>query len=269
MNIIKLIKGIIKKKEMQKLEPDEKFEYDRDYYGEITIIEGFKFTYMNNFTDKFCNKVYKQIISFISCTITLKNNTKTLLDLIKLMNKIIQSNINNLNYNIIDYEITKDNIIIYLRGNLDFYYCISNYLFNNIITKYIRNNMLAIEPDPLVFMEIETSNEYLENMYNSINNPDKEIDILFIEENIESNKYSPVIGLSIDKNCNKLSLENKNIVVINNRNILYCELNRFTDSELDYLRNNVLYGNKIPTYIHNNITVDEIDFGDVDEIIEG
>lgn len=267
MNIIKWIKGKIKQKEVQNLEPDKDFIYDRNYYGDINITESFKFTYMNNYTDKYYEG-YHQLTSFLSFTITLKNNIKTILDLINLMNTIIDvKDINRLNYKFISYDINKDSIILYLRGDIKLFDSICSRLYNNIITKYIRNNLFVNG----IFKDngyIETPNEYLDNMINSIKNPDKEIDILFIEDNLPTNKLSPVIGLSINKSCDKISLKDKTPLDLNNRNILYCDLENLSYTEIEYLRNNITYGNKIPKYVHNSITIDGIDLNDVDEIIE-
>ena len=159
----------------------------------------------------------------------------------------------------------KDKINIFFRGNINYYIILCSYIHNNIITKYIRNNLFPNE------LNINCPNEYLNNVYNSITYPCKEIDILFIEDNIISNffKYKPVIGLSIDKNCDKINIENKNYMYYNDRIIIYCDITKLSNNELQYIINNVNYGNKILNLIHTSITEDNINIDlDIDEIIK-
>lgn len=262
MNIIKWIKGKIKQREVKNLIPDKDFEFKQNYYGDINILEGFKFTYCNNYTDRYYHE-YKDKISFLSCAITLPNNSKILLDALELMyfHYYYYKITDKYNYNNLYYHIQDEYFTLYLRGNINYYNNLCDLIHNNLITRYIRNNIF-IDDKP-----IETPNEFLNNMYNSITNPDKEIDILFIEDNIEYHKIKPVIGLSLHKNCNNINIQDKIVYEINNRNILYCELDRFTEEEIKYIKNTARHGNKLPENIHININVD-IDFDDIDEIIE-
>lgn len=261
MGIINWIKGKLKQREMRNLLPDEEFQFKENFYGYTNILEGFRFTYCNNYTDKFYT-LHKHKTSFISCMITLPNNIKILndiLDFIFLTGYMRLSD--RYNYDNILYKKDDEYITVYIRGDINYYENICDIIHNNIITRYIRNNIF-VEEKP-----IETPNEYLENMYNSITNPDKEIDILFIEDNIQYHKIKPVIGLSINKNCTKINLDNKITHEMNNRNILYCNIDKFTEEELNYIKNTARHGNKLPESLHISIDTD-IDFDDVDEIIE-
>lgn len=261
MNIFKWIKGKKKQREVRNLIPDKDFEFKQNYYGNTNILEGFKFLYCNNYTDKYCND-HKNKLSFITCAITIPNNQKTLSDTIDLIYLNGYLRFSDLyDYTNLVYRKDDEYITLYIKGNIDYYDNLCDMIHNNIITKYIRNNIF-IDESP-----IETPNEFLENMYNSINNPDKEIDILFIEDNIEYYKIKPVIGLSINKNCERINLENKTVYDINNRKIIYCEIDKFTEEELNYIKKTARHGNKLPESIHLNINIDN-DFNDIDEILE-
>lgn len=265
--IISWFKGKKKQKELQNIEPDKNFTFEENYYGKIEIIEGFQFIYCNNY-----NKIFyedKNNISFISCIVSLPKNDKTIKDLINFINlyiNLIQNKLNNIklnNYNNINININNEKINIFLRGNMNYYIILCSYIYNNIITKYIRNNLFPNE------LNIDCPNEYLNNIYNSITYPCKEIDILFIENNILCKDFNPVIGLSIDKNCNKINIEDKNYIYYNNRIIIYCSIDKLSDEELQYITNNINYGNKLLDLIHIGITEDYVNIDlDIDEIIE-
>lgn len=266
MSLLSWLKGKKKQRQMRKLEPDKDFEFKEDYYG-ITNednIYNFKFVYCNNYTDKLYKLLFKDHLSFISCKITLPNTEKVLRDITKFMNYYINSDLSDtitFKYKNFYLEIDYNYINIYLRGDLSFYVEIRDNIHNNIITKFIVNNIF---PD---FIAIETPNEFLGNIYNSINCPSKPIDILFIEDSIECKHFKPVIGLSI-KDDDKYNIPKEcQVLSLNNRNIIYIEIDKLSNSELDYIVNNVNHGNKLLELVHKDIGNDDID-SDIDEIIE-
>lgn len=264
MSIKSFIKGKLKQREVKKLEPDENFEFEKEFYGESNIIEGFNFIYCNNYTDKFYNSkdMDRQFLSYISCVISLPNELKIIKDLVAFSNSIFDNNIPValFDYRRIHFKITKTNIQLYLRGDYLFYNDICKRIHNNIFTKYIRNNLFIDD----IF--IDTPNEYLNNMYSSITNPSKEIDILFIENNIQCESFKPVIGLSIDQYDSHIKINDKRHFPLNNRNIVYFEIDKLTEDELSYLINNVKYGDKLLELVHKYKTND--DYSDIDEIID-
>lgn len=261
MKLKSWLKGKKKQIEIRKLSPDNEFEFEKNYYGVSENINGFKFIYCNNYTDKLYVS-NKNILSFLSCIISLPNTTKILQDLINFINTYTYLDIhNNLQYRSTYIVMGTDKIDMYLRGNLHFYSEICNNIHNNIITRYIRNNIFPNE------LSIETPNEFLNNIYNSITNPNKEIDILFIEDNLLCKSFSPVIGLSISKNCDKINIDNYLYSIVNNRYIIYCELKDLIKEDLNYIVNNVKHGNKLLELVHINIEDDDID-SEIDEIIE-
>lgn len=263
MNILKWIKGKKKQIENRKLTPNEDFEFEKDYFGEIDIIDGFKIIYCNNYTDKLYNS-NKNILSFISSVVSLPKTEKILENLINFINIYYRNNLSDFNafrYDNIFIEIKQSKINIYLRGDLGFYRKICDNIHNNIITKYIRNNLFPNE------LSIDTPNEFLDNMYNSITYPNKEIDILFIEDKFLCNDLNPIIGLSINHNSNNIDLNNKYGFIINNRFITYCEINSLSENELNYIINNVTHGNNLLNILHKDIEQDDINT-DIDEIIE-
>ena len=266
MKIISWLKGKKKQRELRKLEPNKDFQFKEDYYGDTQILNGFKFIYCNNYTDKLYNS-NKELLSFISCIISLPKTEKILVDLVNFINIFHTDEFikeyNTFKINNISIEINESIINIYLRGNILYYIGICNNIHNNIITRYIRNNIFPNE------LPIETPNEFLDNIYNSINYPNKEIDILFIEDKVECKEFKPVIGLSININSDKIDINNDyiNYKCYNNRYIIYCEINKLPKEELDYIINNVNHGNKLLELVHNNIEIDDID-SDIDEIIE-
>lgn len=263
MGIINWIKGKLKQREVRNLLPDEEFQFKENFYGYTNILEGFRFTYCNNYTDKFYYE-NKNKISFISCMIILPNNTKTLNDILDFIFINSYFKFSDLyNYDNIIYKKDDEYITLYIRGDISYYDELCDKVHNNIVSRYIRTNMFSYLDDT----PIETPNEFLENMYNSITNPDKEVDILFIEDNIQYHKIKPVIGLSIKKNIDKINLDNKIYYEMNNRNIVYCSIDKFTEDELEYIKNTARHGNKLPESLHISIDTD-IDFDDVDEIIE-
>ena len=87
MNLFKFLKGLKTKSELKKLKPDDNFEFEKEYFGDISILEWFKYVYCNNFTDKLY-KENKDILSFISCEIILPKTNKALLDTIELCKKL-------------------------------------------------------------------------------------------------------------------------------------------------------------------------------------
>lgn len=262
MSIQSWIKGKIKQREVRKLEPDVDFQFKENYYGDSNIIEGFNFIYCNNYTDKYCKDTYKDIFSYISCVISLPYEAKILKDLMILLNYTLNNHNRVEEYDYIYLKILDNNIQLFLKGDLFFYRTLCNNIHNNIFTKYIRNN-LFIEDNP-----IETPNEYLDCMLNSINCPSKNIDILFIDSNRPHENYKPVIGLSISKNEYKkekaIIYKRDHMSLINDRYILYTQLDKLTENELNYLINEVKYGDKLIDLLHltNN------DYLDIDEIIE-
>lgn len=264
---MKLFKVIKRKIENFRTKPDENFEFEQDYFGKVDVLEGFNFLYCNNYTDKLYNSNKAQL-SFISCVITLPKQPKTMIDLIIFFNMYLNNEsicMTNLYrykniYVDINHNSKHSQIKIYLRGDLSFYKELCNTIHNNIITKYIRNNIFPNE------LSIDTPNEFLDNIYNSITNPCKEVDILFIEENTCS-QFSPVVGLSIKTNKDYIDLKNKFVIELNNRYITYCEIDKFSEEDLEYLATNVKHGNKILNILHNNITNNDFS-EDMDEIIE-
>lgn len=262
-SIVSFIKGKLKQREVRKLVPDENFEFDKVSYGDADILDGFNFIYCNNYTDKF-TKDCKDILSFISCVISVPTETKTFIDLGEFMNKFfeIDNNFNTLvsQYNNIFMKIGLDRIQLFLRGNILFYTKLCENIHNNIFTRYIRNNIF---PDETV---IETPNEYLDKMLNSINNPYKELDILFIEDKVLCEGFNNVIGLSMnEKAYNKFIKKNDNFTVImgNNRYIIYTQVKALNDEQIEYLISNVAHGDKLFSLLH-----DSNDYSDIDEIIE-
>lgn len=266
MSILSFIKGKLKQREVRKLEPDNNFEFEENYYGDIDILEGFNFVYCNNYTEKLYSDktVSTNILSFISCVISLPAELKVIKDLEFFINHTHNES-TFFNYDNINIKIDKEKIQLLLRGDITFYTCICKKIHNNIFTKYIRNNIL-LEDIPL-----ETPNEYLNNMYNSINNPSKDVDILFIEDNIVSDDFKPVIGLSIrDKQQLKYPIETsitgRNTITLNNRKIMYITLDKLDNEEISYLVENVRHGDKLIKLLHKYITNN--DYSDIDEIIE-
>lgn len=270
MNILSWLKGKKKQKEVRNYQKDENFSFEEDYYGDINIIDGFKILYCNNY-----NKISltsPEDVSFISFVISIPYNDKSFADIIKFANFMINLNIHTtILYNIIDiiFNYTKENknILIFLRGNLGLYEYICDNLYNNIITKYIRNNIF---PNGL---PINCPIEFENNIINSIDYPSKDIDILFIENNIISKDFKPVIGISISniiyksKTC-PIDYYNKKYIVLNDRIIIITSIDKLTEDELDYIINNVSDGNKLITSIHKNINDDDINIDlDIDEII--
>ena len=263
MSIKSWIKGKLKQREMRKLEPDKNFEFEENYYGESNIIEGFNFVYCNNYTDKLntsTDELEKEILSFISCVILLPAEIKVINDLINFMNDIYEYKFSSiLNYKNIFIKMNTKNIQLFLRGDIFFYKNICDKIHNNIFTKYIRNNIF---PDGLT---IETPNEYLNSLYISINNPCKDIDILFIEDNILCDEFKPVIGLSVNKKYND-KINKVSWTSSNNRIIIYLQINELTDNEISYLIENVKHGDKLINLLHKHIT--DNDYLDIDEVIE-
>ncbi len=262
MSITSFIKGKLKQREIRKLEPQEDFQFEENYYGDINIIDGFSFIYCNNYTSKlYENKDVLKSLSFISCVISLPTEIKVIRDLEYFINNT-REEFSLFRYNNINISINKDKVQLFLRGDIMFYKFICKNIHNNIFTKYIRNNIL-LEGTP-----IETPNEYLNNIYNSINHPSKDVEILFIELNVQSSDFKPVIGLSIRTNLEKspISLSNKVSFTLNNRKITYCQLDKFDSDELTYLLRNVKHGDKLLKLVHKYITNN--DYSDIDEIIE-
>ena len=266
MGLSKWIKGIKRRIENAKIKPDENFEFEKEYFGNTDTIEGFKFIYCNNYTEKLYSSNKSQL-SFLSCVITLPRTEKVLDDLIKFTNLYLHNEIadyNTFKYDHLFIQMRQKLVYIYLRGDLLFYKEICNSIHNNIITKYIRNNIFPNE------LSINTPNEFLDNIYNSITNPNKEIDILFIEDNMECNEFDPVIGLSLYEKCDKIKLDNKNklCIMLNRRFITYCKLSSLSEDELEYIINNVNHGNKLLKLLHKDIIIKDDDYSYIDEIIE-
>lgn len=266
MNLISWIKGKFKQREVRNLKPDDNFEFKQDYYGILqeNSMNNFKFVYCNNYTDKLY-KSNKNNLSFISCKITLPNTNKVLKDAIDFMNIYMNKKLsfyNTFGYKQFHIENEYNYMNIYIRGDLAFYNALCENIHNNIITKYIRTNIF---PDG---MTIETPNEYLNNIYNSIINPYKEIDILFIEE-IECKELSPVIGLSVKDGFDftKFNVDNYITFSLNNRHIIYTQLEDIEKEHLEYIIENVKFGNKLLDIIHKGIDSSDI-YSDIDEIIE-
>lgn len=263
MNIISWIKGKKKKREVSKYKKDEDFEFEMKYYGETDLLLGFNFIYCNNY-----NKIYdntnKNELSFISCSIILPYNDKNILDLTQFMNifYIIETPRLSSDYNNIHIEIEDNKLILFLRGNINLYKEICDNIHNNIITRFIRN---SIFPDESI---IDCPNEFLNNIYNSINHPCKPVDILFIEDKVICRDFQPVIGISINKNMSDelIDLENKETIRFEDRLITYCSIDKLSEGDINYLLNNTRDGNKLLNIIHTSIN-DDIDL-DVDEIIE-
>ena len=256
MNILSWIKGKLKQREMRKLEPDNDFEFEENYYGDSNIIDGFNFIYCNNYTDQLCNSNRIEL-SFISCVISLPAELKVLNDLVVFMNNVIDSK-TIFDYKNIYIKLGTKNVKVFLRGDISFYSSICRNTHNNIFTKYIRNNLFPEE------MSIETPNEFLNNIFNSITNPYKDIDILFIEDESICKELSPVIGLSLSKKYeDKVQTSH---IVINNRIIIYLQLNQLMDNEISYLIENVKHCDKLMNLFHKHIT--DNDYLDIDEVIE-
>lgn len=262
MKILSWIKGKMKQREMRKLVPDENFEFEEDYYGDTNIIEGFNFVYCNNYTDKLYNNAItleKEYLSFISCVISLPSELKVINDLVNFVNELYEYKYRYTNvfpYKNICIKMNSKNIQLFLRGDLLFYKNLCDKIHNNIFTKYIRNNIFPNGSS------IETPNEYLDKLYNSITNPYKDIDILFIEDNILCKEFKPVIGLSVSqKHKDKI---NKFSFTINNRHIIYLQIDELNDNELSYLIENVRHGDKLLNLLHK----DDNDYLDIDEVIE-
>ena len=265
MSIVSYIKGKKKQREVRKLEPDINFEFEKEYYGDSNIIDGFNFLYCNNYTEKLINskemdKLRTEYLSYISCVISLPTEQKVINDLEYFINNYDDFSL--FNYKNIHIVLGKEKTQLYIRGDISFYSRICNNIHNNIFTKYIRNNLF---PDGI---QIETPNEYLNNMYNSIQNPSKEVDILFIDNNTLFEDYKPIVGLSIKKNLlkNPINLSNKTNIELNNREITYFQIDKLDSEELNYLVANVRHGDKLLELVHkykiNN------DYSDIDEIIE-
>ena len=263
MSLLSFIKGKLKQREVRKLEPEEDFKFEENYYGDINIIDGFNFVYCNNYTTKlYENKeVTLNCLSFISCVISLPSELKVIGDLEFFINNT-REEFSLFRYNNINISINKDRIQLFLRGDIKFYEFICKNIHNNIFTKYIRNNIL-LEDTP-----IDTPNEYLNNIYTSINHPSKEVDILFIEDNIQCKGFKPVIGLSVKSNLLKspINFSNKTRITLNNRDITYCQIDKLDSDELNYLLTNVKHGDKLLKLVHTYITNN--DYSNIDEIIE-
>lgn len=264
MSILSWIKGKMKQREMRKLVPDKDFEFEEDYYGNSNIIEGFNFVYCNNYTDKLYNNaatLEKEYLSFISCVISLPAEIKVINDLVNFVNELYEYKYRYSNvflYKNIYIKMNSKNIQLFLRGDLLFYKNLCDKIHNNIFTKYIRNNIF---PNGSA---IETPNEYLDKLYNSITNPYKDIDILFIEDNVLCKEFKPVIGLSVNqKYKDKI---NKFSFPLNNRYIIYLQLDELNDNELSYLIENVKHGDKLIDLLHKHNT--DNDYLDIDEVIE-
>ena len=263
MSIISFVKGKLKQREVRKLVPDENFEFDKVFYGDTNIIDGFNFIYCNNYTDKFIkSSTNKECLSFISCVISLPAEIKTFIDLGNFVNGYIE--IEDTYHPIFKYRniyivMGTDKIQLYLRGDIQYYNYLCENIHNNIFTRYIRNNIFVDG------VYIETPNEYLDKMYNSINYPNKEMDILFIEDNTLCKEFSPVIGLSLSNKNNKFDsyIKDNNFIIENNRVIIYKEIDKLSDEEIYYLVNNVKYGDKLLDLLHDNN-----EYSDIDEIIE-
>lgn len=262
MSIISLVKGKLKQREVRKLEPDKDFNFDENYYA-TDILDGFNFIYCNNYTNKFCSNNNLKL-SFISCVISLPSELKVIANLSNIINEVFNSKDYHsyFEYNNLYVVLGLDRVQLFLRGDINFYRNICDNIHNNIFTKYIRNNIFPNE------LNIETPNEYLDNMYNSINCPTKELDILFIEDKVLCKGFNPVIGLSISNKNNKFDsyIKDKNVILENNRCIIYKELNTLSDEEVEYLVNNVKHGDKLLELLHKGID-NEYDYS-IDEIIE-
>ena len=259
MGLISWIKGKMKQREVRKLEPDEDFSFEENYYG-TEILEGFKFLYCNNYTHKLYDQEQFEL-TFISCVISLPKTVKNMEDLIVFLTnyydrKLYQSFFD---YKHIMLKMIDNKINLYLRGDILFYSGLCDIIHNNIITKYIRNNIF---PDGL---PIGVPNEYLNNLYNSINHPSKETDILFIEDNYPRG-LSPIIGLSLSPKS-KMSITDYKYLECNGRHIFYIEIGKLLKSDLIYLMNEVKYCNLLKDIVHKYIDEDDID-SDIDEIIE-
>ena len=266
MSILSWVKGKQKQREVRKLEPDKDFNFEKDYYGDSNIIEGFNFLFCNNYTSKYCDKEYIDIVSFISCVVVLPNEPKVIKDLMILLNHITNRSIYiSYDYTNIHLELIEDKIHLYIKGDIEFYSLLCKKVYNNIFTKYIRNNIFT---DLENNIHIETPNEYLDKMYNNIKCPSKDIDILFIEDNIPFEGYQPVIGLSISKSI----YEKEKAVIakkiesfeVNNRIIMYIQLDKLTEREINYLIENVKHGDKLINLLHQTNS----NYLDIDEIIE-
>ena len=58
-------------------------------------------------------------------------------------------------------------------------------------------------------------------------------------------------------------------ICYNNRFIFYLSINTLDEKELDYIINNVDYGNKLLTLLHKGITEDNMDIDlDIDEVLD-
>ena len=255
MSIKSWIKGKMKQREMRKLKPDKDFEFEENYYGEANIIEGFSFIYCNNYTDKFNSTTLadleKGCLSFISCVISLPAEIKVIIDLVSFMNNVHEYKFSSvLKYKNIYIKMNTKNIQLFLRGDLNFY--------KNLCDK-IRNNIF---PNG---MSIETPNEYLDKIYNSITNPCIDIDILFIEDNVLCKEFKPIIGLSVNKKYED-KIDKVSWTTSNNRIIIYLQIDELSDNEISYLIENVKHGDKLINLFHKHLT--DNDYLDIDEVIE-
>jgi len=256
MKIFSKFKGKKIQKELEK-NKNKDFKFEEYYYGDINIIDGFKILFSNNYTEKLCNKENTNL-SILTCKITLLKNNKSLSDIIEFLQLYYSNKISNYNYfkygNLYIY-MTENQIDLYLRGDIKFYIKLCEYIHHNIIIKYIKNNII-INDTP-----IQTPNEYLNTLYNSINNPNKDIDILFIEEN-NPLELSPIIGLSISEKTMENYTTKIPYLFYNQRYIFYIELNKLSEDQIEYIINNVNYGDKLKDIYYSNIN----DF-DIDEIL--
>jgi hypothetical protein len=248
---------------MRKLEPDKDFEFEENYYGESNIIEGFNFIYCNNYTDKLnssLDDLEKECLSFISCVISLPAEIKVINDLVNFMNTVYEYKFSSIfKYKNIYIKMNPKNIQLFLRGDINFYKSLCDKIHNNIFTKYIRNNIFPNE------MSIETPNEYLDKLYNSITNPCKDIDILFIEDNILCEEFKPVIGLSVNQKYSD-KINRISWTASNKRIVIYLQINELSDNEVSYLIENVKHGDKLIELLHKHLT--DNDYLDIDEVIE-
>jgi hypothetical protein len=52
MSILSYFKGKKKQREVRNLTPDKEFQFKENYYGDTNVVEGFRFIYCNNYTEK-------------------------------------------------------------------------------------------------------------------------------------------------------------------------------------------------------------------------
>lgn len=256
MKILKWLKGIKKKREVMKREPNKDFEFDELNY-DMEILNGFNFLYCNDYTENLykTNFNIRKNLALMTCKITVSQTTKSLLDLLFIISLNFINKKTNLTYDNIYIEYKEKNVILYLRGDIDFYSNLCE-THNNIITRFIRNNIF---PNGEI---IETPNEFLNNIFNSINYPNKILDILFIENNL-NNPFKPVVGLSFskayDSDLDKYFPEiESNIYMHNNRYILYIQYDKIPEELLNYIILNVNHGEKLFNLLHQDIE-DDID----------